>query len=571
MVIGQDGAVIFVRHGGTYVRVHHSRLQKVDTSSTGLEVLDNQRERPQNPNKLPETELRENFEPENDIMEQVAPENGLTEAEDVSEPPQMTELSNRDTHGSSETLQTHSSKTSDGLKIKIGQEVTFTNNESGQKYAGKIISRAGKATGTHRHWYNIQYSGPEDIAGSAGSVNLEKVSDLQIVPSERAEVCTDSHKNEILIVDEDIFIPAKQTELDNWKKNSVCDEVKDEGQKCISTRWVCTLKETSDGVVPKARLVARGFEEINTEELQKDSPTCASESLKMIMALICENKWQLNSMDIKAAFLQGKELTRSVYIRPPQEAQRKGYLWKLKKCVYGLADASLYWYNRVKDTMKNLGASVSQVDPAVFYWLDDSSKVMGVLACHVDDFIWGGTEKFTTTVIPHLKAVFQVGREEHSNFSLIGMDIRSLEDEIQVQQSDYIKNLQPILVDPSRATQRESPLTAAETEILKSKIGQTLWVERQSRPDIMCDISMLASGTKHANVQTLHCANKLIRKLKSEEVTLRFQHLGKDSSLKVVVFSDSSMGNLPDGGTQGGHFIMLMGDNGRFSPLCWQS
>lgn len=84
----------------------------------------------------------------------------------------------------------------------------------------------------------------------------------------------------------------------------------------------------------------------------------------------------------------------------------------------------------------------------------------------------------------------------------------------------------------------------------------------------MCDISILASSSKHATVQTLHCANKLIRKLKSEEVTLRFQYLGKGSSLKLVVFSDSTMGNLPYGGTQGEH---LMGEDGRFSPQCWQT
>ena len=30
VVIGQDGVVIFVRHGGTYIRVHQSRLRKVD-------------------------------------------------------------------------------------------------------------------------------------------------------------------------------------------------------------------------------------------------------------------------------------------------------------------------------------------------------------------------------------------------------------------------------------------------------------------------------------------------------------------------------------------------------------
>lgn len=47
----------------------------------------------------------------------------------------------------------------------------------------------------------------------------------------------------------------------------------------------------------------------------------------------------------------------------------------------------------------------------------------------------------------------------------------------------------------------------------------------------MCDISILASSTMHATVQTLHYAHKLSRKLKLEEATLRFQYLGKDSSL----------------------------------------
>lgn len=60
----------------------------------------------------------------------------------------------------------------------------------------------------------------------------------------------------------------------------------------------------------------------------------------------------------------------------------------------------------------------------------------------------------------------------------------------------------------------------------------------------MCDTSILASSITNATVQTLHCANKLIKKLQSEEVPLRFQYLGKDSSLKLGVFSDSSIGNL---------------------------
>lgn len=161
-----------------------------------------------------------------------------------------------------------------------------------------------------------------------------------MVPSEDADICVDGQEDDIVILDDDAFIPAEHTELSNWTRNNAFEEVKDEGHKCISTRWVCTLKKTPEGVAPKPRLVARGFEEMSTQQLPKDSPTCASESLKMIMAVICQKKWQLNSMVIKAAFLQGKGLTRNVYFWPPQDAQSKENLWKLKKYVYRLAQRS---------------------------------------------------------------------------------------------------------------------------------------------------------------------------------------------------------------------------------------
>jgi len=76
-------------------------------------------------------------------------------------------------------------------------------------------------------------------------------------------------------VNDDAFMSAQHNERSNWKKNDVFEEVKDEGQKSMSTRWVCTLKETPDSVATKARLVSRGFKVMNNEEFPKDSPTCA--------------------------------------------------------------------------------------------------------------------------------------------------------------------------------------------------------------------------------------------------------------------------------------------------------
>ncbi len=130
------------------------------------------------------------------------------------------------------------------------------------------------------------------------------------------------------------------------------------------------------------------------------------------------------------------------------------------------------------------------------------------------------------------------------------MDFVSINGVVHVHQHSYIEKLQPIRLQAVCAVQRDA---LSEKEQLRSKIGQILWVAKQTRPDIMFDVCSLASNLKYATVQSIHKTNKVIRKLKSEMVTLKYQHLGNSDALIFVVFSDSSFGNLPDGGTQGGH------------------
>ena len=48
----------------------------------------------------------------------------------------------------------------------------------------------------------------------------------------------------------------------------------------------------------------------------------------------------VQSLDVKAAYLQGKEIERVVYLRPPKKANCDG-LWKLRKTVYRLKDAAV--------------------------------------------------------------------------------------------------------------------------------------------------------------------------------------------------------------------------------------
>ena len=60
-----------------------------------------------------------------------------------------------------------------------------------------------------------------------------------------------------------------------------------------------------------------------------------------------------------------------------------------------------------------------------------------------------------------------------------------------------------------------------------------------------------------STIQTVLDANKVVRQLKAESVQLMFQPLGNRDVTKLVIYSDASLGNLPDGGTQGGHVILV--------------
>ena len=133
---------------------------------------------------------------------------------------------------------------------------------------------------------------------------------------------------------------AKMKEVENLMRYEVFEEVDDCGQEKIGSRWVVTRKEKADGQKAqiKGRLVAKGF--LEEEKPQSDSPTMLRESLKMYFAIASNEGFKIRSVDIKTAFLQAKGLEREIYMEPPKDIKKEGKIWKLKKPLYRLNDAS---------------------------------------------------------------------------------------------------------------------------------------------------------------------------------------------------------------------------------------
>ena len=192
-------------------------------------------------------------------------------------------------------------------KIKQFAEYRLKNSDEWKQV--QIISRGGKASGKYESWYNVR-DVDDDSLYLLDWNTIDKWK-----PKTQVEEIFLSTKE---INDSDL-LQAKLDELNKCKENKVYRSVPYTNQDCISVRWVNTVKFVNGKRVVKSRLVARGFEE-KQGSLLTDSATCAKESLKILLTILASKKWQCQSIDIKSAFLQGKDIERDVYVRPPKEA-----------------------------------------------------------------------------------------------------------------------------------------------------------------------------------------------------------------------------------------------------------
>ena len=181
-------------------------------------------------------------------------------------------------------------------------------------------------------------------------------------------------------------IEAKQREIENLEKYGVFEEVEDVGQERVGSRWVITKKEKADGQKTnyKGRLVAKGFQE--AESPQADSPTMLRESMKMFFSIAANEGFSLRKIDIRAAFLQARELDRNVFMDPPKDIKREGFVWKLKKPLYGLNDSSRKFWLKMKDIFRDIGLQRLEGDEALCYRKNNKGELEGMVSTHVDDF-----------------------------------------------------------------------------------------------------------------------------------------------------------------------------------------
>ena len=147
----------------------------------------------------------------------------------------------------------------------------------------------------------------------------------------------------------------------------------------------------------KARLVARGFEQLWTQALTA-SPTPSLTTLLALLTLAIASDSNVNTYDVSTAFLHA-DVQEDVFVMPPPELQGTprcpdGHCWKLKKALYGLRTAPLGWNAHLNAILvDNLGFRRSKADSCLF--VHDTRKIS--LVIYVDDLLLVTNDTATAT------------------------------------------------------------------------------------------------------------------------------------------------------------------------------
>ena len=571
-MIGEEGKIVLVRHGTAYYRCHPCHLMKVmrrgvegnDTTSSSEKTASAKCVGDGASSEVCEEPDSYDNDCGNGVIEESV-QTGTKETDDVVE-----------TEANKETVETEASSLND-----LSQDGAEINSERQQKQANvrpkrnthveyavdgnsvqaKELSVQPKRNGKNGNWLNVHVDGEE----SPSSVNWDDVTEWREIADTEALVV-------MLTRDEELsqeVVDAMEKEVVNLIENDVFEEVKDVGQPRVSCKWVIVSKMKDGEKIVKARLVARGFEE-KASNARTDSPTCSRQSLRMAFIMTSTMGWQIQSLDITSAFLQGNSIERDVFLKPPLEASSNGMLWKLKRCIYGLNDAPRAWYERVRSELFALGGKTSLYDEAMYMWHTDNCDLEGFIVTHVDDFVYGGTDQWLEKVIDKVTDRFKISAHATGSFKYVGLNVVQTSEGVFIDQQAYVQSLMPITISSERLREKEDFLTSEEKSQLRSVSGQLLWATSQTRPDCSYYSCVVSNYGKEPTVRNVVIANKAVKMIKSCDLRLSFPGLGDPAKIRVATFCDASHASLPSGASQGAYIIFLIG-NERAVPFMWQS
>ncbi|GJV63637.1 ribonuclease H-like domain, reverse transcriptase, RNA-dependent DNA polymerase [Tanacetum coccineum] len=338
------------------------------------------------------------------------------------------------------------------------------------------------------------------------------------------------------------WIEAIKVELDSINRNNTWElTTLPKGHKAIGLKWVFKTKKEANGSIikHKARLVAKGYIQqhgIDFEEVF--APVARMETIRLLLAIAANNKWEVHHLDVKSAFLHG-DLKEEVYVTQPEgfvKRQDNGKVYRLIKVLYGLRQAPRAWNIKLDNTLKSLNFKKYDL------------IITGTPKKEIDKFKAQMEEKF-----------------EMSDLGLLayylGIEVTQTNGDISIKQTAYASKILKeagmidcnetlIPMDPGTRLTKITEGTMVNSTEYRSLIGCLRYL-LHTRPDLSYYVGLLSRFMQEPREQHMKAIRQVLRYVKgTKDYGITYKHNGGN---KIHGYSDSSYGvNTQEGkGTTG--------------------
>jgi len=391
--------------------------------------------------------------------------------------------------------------------------------------------------------------------------------------------------------DSDGFLQAMHDELtaleglDPWEEVPRSEAA---GKAILDSLWTFKRKRYPDGSVRKlkARWCVRGDQQIEgIDFFDTYAPVVAWTTVHLLLTLSVSLGLATKQVDYTLAFCQADLAhDEEIYVEMPKMFQRPGYVYKLKKAVYGLRQAPVTFFNRLKGALEDRAFVQSSFDPCLFI----SPEVLCL--CYVDDcLLFARKPEQIDKVIDSLRGNPNEGKfllkEEDTVAGFLGILLEPQDDgTIELKQTGLIDRILTVM-DLEDSNPKSTP--AATTPLGKdvkgapcqekwsyaSVVGMMMYLASNSRPEIAFAVHSCARFTHCPRRSHELGLKRIARYLKGTRT--RGMIIRPTDDLKMDCYVDADFAGLwgvedPDDPTsvrsRSGHVITVGG-----TPVLWSS
>ena len=225
----------------------------------------------------------------------------------------------------------------------------------------------------------------------------------------------------------DKWIEVTLDELKNMYKNTVWDsETIDENSipksLILPSQLLYEIQMNPDGTLKKfkCRLVIRGDKWYDIYEMDTYASTVKSETVRICLAIAATEDMEMESVDVKAAFLNSPlKDDEIIYMRRPPGLNdtHMPKIVRLKKCIYGMKQASAYFHDHSDKVLKSFGCIATEEDDCC-YILNYKGHT-ALINKHVDDFgLMSKSKQLITYIKSKLSEVYEITVDPEMKFYL---------------------------------------------------------------------------------------------------------------------------------------------------------